>query len=189
MNQRSEQMSGQKAFLRYDKCRRLLETLSVVFCIMQGAATANAQTTLQRRTETYDDWTLSCAIPTGQKESCRLIQLIRSRTQIAQIAIGRPADKDTMRLSVEIPANVWLPIDLKLIFSDKKTVIPTTFRMCVGGSCIADADLTADQIEKLRAQTEPGNIEYVSAAQTDVSISVSFRGFVAAMDALKREQG
>jgi invasion protein IalB len=124
----------------------------------------------------------------GKKKSCGLIQVIRSQTSPAQIAIGRSPDSGTMKFSVTIPANVWLPSGLKLVSTDKKTVISATFRVCVAGRCIADADLTNDQIDRLRAQTEAGNIEYVSAAQTNVSLAISFHGFVEAMDALKREQ-
>lgn len=187
MNKRSKHLSGQKASLPYGKCQRLLETLSVVFCIMQGVATANAQAP-QRTTAAYYDWTVSCVTAAAGHKSCGLVQTLRSQTSpAAQIGLGRSAGNGTMRLSVEVPANAWLPGGLKLNLSDKKSVISASFIVCVAGRCIADADLTNDQIERMRAQTQAGKIEYANAVQANVSIPISFRGFVEAMDALKKE--
>ena len=188
MNKWSEHLSGQKAFLRYGKCQRLLETLSVVFWIMQGVATANAQAP-QRTTAAYYDWTVSCVTAAAGHKSCGLVQTLRSQTSPAgQIGIGRSEGNGTMRLSVEVPANVWLPSGLKLVLSDRKTIVSATFKMCVAGRCIADADLTNEQIDKMRTQTEVGSIEYANAAQSNVSLPVSFHGFAEAIDGLKKEQ-
>jgi invasion protein IalB len=145
--------------------------------------------TPQRTTASYEDWTVSCAVTTAGHKSCGLVQTLRSQsTPAGQIGVGRSADGGTMRLSVEVRANVWLPSGLKFALSDGKAVVSATFKLCVAGRCIAEADLTNDQIDKIRAQTEAGSVEYANAAQANVSLPVSFHGFAEAMDALKKEQ-
>lgn len=170
------------------KRRLLVQMLLAIFYMFPVMSLANAQTP-QRTTAAYYDWTVSCATTAAGHKSCGLVQTLQSQTSPAgQIGIGRSAGNGAMRLSVEVPANVWLPGGLKLVLSDRKTVVSATFKMCVAGRCIADADLTNEQIDMMRTQANAGSVEYANAAQSNVSLPVSFHGFAEATEALKKEQ-
>jgi invasion protein IalB len=55
------------------------------------------------------------------------------------------------------------------------------------GGCLADAELKDDVVKKLRSETENGKLLYIDAAQKEMALPVSFRGFAVAFDALVKQ--
>jgi invasion protein IalB len=145
----------------------------------------------QRTIATYEDWIVSCVMEPAAQKSCEMAsqpQTTPNQTnRVSQITIARPTKNGPFKIFFQVPTNVWLDTGIKFIPDDKEPGLTATFRWCIPGRCLADADLMETAIKKLRARTEPGRIEYKEAAQGDVTIAVSFKGFVQALDALERE--
>src|SRR4051812_13250078 len=61
-------------------------------------------------TATYSDWTLRCVRDKDGKTSlCEVTQTLQMQGQtapVAQIAVGRPAQKSPLRLTIIVPINV-----------------------------------------------------------------------------------
>lgn len=148
-----------------------------------------------RTTATYDDWTVRCETPpatppaTAQK-ICEIFQTQQLQGQAApawQVAIGRAAKADPLRLVVQMPVNVWLAAAPRLALDDKQPPLALAHKRCMPAGCFADAELGDDMLRRLRARTEPGRIEYKDAIQRDVAVPLSFKGFAAALDALAKQ--
>ena len=128
--------------------------------------------------------------PPAQK-FCEMVQLTHMKGGqggvISQIAIGRPAKGQPIKLVIQLPIGVWLPTGIKLMAGAKDPGLLTTFKRCLPQACFADAEINADQIRKLRTATETGHIQFKDGNQKDVSLPASFKGFGTAYDALQKE--
>jgi invasion protein IalB len=162
-----------------------LAALAVVLALCVGLAHSQ-----QRTLAIYGDWTVSCTIASGSAagKSCGLAQVQRTEGQanpIGLLSLGRYANGQPLKILFEIRADAWIPTGVKLITSDSE--ISATFKWCAATHCLADTNLTSDDINSLRTQRQPGRIVYKNVSQADVSIPVSFNGFSEALDALQKE--
>ena len=153
-----------------------------------GLAQAQAP---QRTTATYEDWTVRCEMQgTPPVKTCEMAQSTTAQGQpnpITQVAVGRANKSDPVRVVFQVPVNVWLPVGLKFVYDDKEPAVPAAFKRCAPIGCFADTELKDDVVKKLRARATPGYFEFKDAAQRDVKIPVSFKGFGQALDALAKE--
>ena len=145
----------------------------------------------QRTTAAYDDWTVSCTT-TGEAngKSCEAfsIQMIGNPpTPTSQITIKRAAKSEPFKVFIQVPANVWLESGVRFVYDDKEPGLVAAFRWCIPARCLADADLNDAALKKLRARTEPGHVELKDAAQHDISLPVSFKGFAPALDWMEKQ--
>jgi len=146
----------------------------------------------QRTTATYEDWTLRCETrtePPNQKV-CEIVQSTQMQGQgavVTQIAIGRPSKGEPLKVLLQVPINVWLPTGVRLVYAEKEAPLNAIFKRCLPAACLADTDIKDDIVKKLRGLTENGKLEFKDAAQRDVAIPVSFKGFVQAFDNMSRE--
>jgi invasion protein IalB len=156
--------------------------------LAQGAA-AQAP---QRTTATYEDWTVRCetrAEPPNQKV-CEIVQSTQMQGQpnpVTQIAIGRANKGEPLKILLQVPINVWLPTNVRLVIAEKEPPVVATFKRCLPAACLADGDLKDDVVKKMRALTENGKLEFKDAAQRDVAIPVSFKGFAQAFDQMSKD--
>jgi invasion protein IalB len=146
----------------------------------------------QQTTATYEDWIVRCETHQGppQQKTCEMVQYTQMKGQtgiISQVAIGRPVKGQPIKLVIQVPIGVWLPTGVKLAIGAKDAAIAASFKRCLPAGCFSDADIKDDTIRKFRAMTEAGQIQFKDAAQKDVSLPVSFKGFGAAWDALSKE--
>src|SRR5581483_6086403 len=140
----------------------------------------------QRTTATYDDWTLRCENQEHGK-TCEIVQTTQVQgNPVSQIAIGRPNKSEPVKIVFQVPTNVWLPTGVRLTVDDKDPGIAAAFKRCIGNACFADIDLKDDALKKLRAQQENGKLLFKDANQKDAALPVSFKGFVAAYDAMMK---
>lgn len=152
------------------------------------AAVANSAfaQTPQRTTATYDDWTVRCEVNDAVR-TCEMAQAMQIKGQaqpVTQIAIGRQAKNEPMKIVFQVPINVWLPTGVKLVADDKDPGIVGTYRRCLPGACIADSELKDDVVKKLRGLTENGKLQFRDGGLQDVAIPISFKGFGQAYDAM-----
>jgi invasion protein IalB len=142
----------------------------------------------QRTMAVYGDWTLSCLIVASGSKSCGLVQsqkLANQSSVVSQIGIGRNAKTDSLRVSIEIRPDAWMPGGVSLIESFDSIAAP--FKWCTSTRCLAEVDLSDENLKALRIQKDPGKLSYKAASQAEVSIPVSFNGFGEALDALQKQ--
>ncbi|CAL8981508.1 hypothetical protein RHODGE_RHODGE_02935 [Rhodoplanes serenus] len=176
---------------------RALPTVAVAALLAGTAVPADpaAGQSPTRTTATYDDWTVRCETapatpPAMPQRICEIFQTQQLQGQAApawQVAIGRAAKADPLRLVVQMPVNVWLAVAPRLVLDDKQPPLALGYKRCMPAGCFADAELGDDMLRRLRARTEPGRIEYKDAIQRDVAVPLSFKGFAAALDALAKQ--
>lgn len=158
--------------------------------LVAGVAVAAAQAP-QRTTASYEDWTVRCETRgTPPVKACEMVQAVTAQGQtapVAQIAIGRASKTDPIKIVFQLPVNVFIPAGVRLTYDAKDKPLGAGFRSCVPAGCFADVDLSNDMVRRMRAVTEQGRFEFKDAAQRDVAIPVSFKGFGAALDALAKE--
>ena len=153
---------------------------------------ADAQQSPQRTTATYDDWTVRCETLAGTppQKACLIVQGARLQNQpnlATQITVGRPPKSEVVKLIFQVPINVWLPAGVTLVYDSQGSPIVAAFKRCVPTACLADLDISDETVKKFRALTERGKLQFKDAAQKDVTIAVSFKGFGQAFDALLKE--
>ncbi len=166
------------------------KAIIAAFVLLATYGTAQAQTqTPQRTTASYDDWVVRCEIH-GAAKVCEMAQtmVIQGQSQpIAQIAIGQQNKTEPMKVVFQLPIGVWLPVGAKLVAKEGDVGVAAAFVRCQPTVCLAQADVGDDQIKKLRGMTESGKLQFKDAAQHDVVIPVSFKGFGQAYDAMLQQ--
>jgi len=141
----------------------------------------------QHTTATYDDWTLRCDM-TSTLKKCDLVQTTQAQGQaVSLIAVGRPSKTEPLRIVFQVPINVWLPSGVRLATDKGSDLVAATFKRCLDGGCLADAELKEDVVKKLRSETENGKLLFKDAGQKEMALPVSFRGFAVAFDALVKQ--
>jgi len=146
----------------------------------------------QHTTASYGDWVVRCDVlpgPPAQK-NCDMEQLAQVQGQpnpISRVAIPLPPKGEGPRLFVQVPVNVSFVTPIKITADDKDAGVTTPFRRCLPAGCFGELDLKDDVQKKFRASAEPGKIIYKDAADRDVAIPVSFKGFAQAYEALLKQ--
>ena len=89
-----------------------------------------------------------------------------------------------------MPVNVWLATGIRIEIdgkdASKDAGLSAPFTRCGPAGCFAEIALNDGAQKKFRTVTEPGQILYKNAAQQDVAIPLSFKGFGQAFDALAK---
>ena len=82
-----------------------------------------------------------------------------------------------------------LAAPLKITADAKDAGISTPFRRCVPAGCFAEIEEPKDDLQKKfrAAAAEPGKIVFKDAADRDVAIPLSFKGFAQAFEALLKQ--
>ena len=162
---------------------------------MQGQATpaAPVDQTPQRTTASYGDWVVRCETTPGPppQKNCDMEQLAQVQGQaqpISRVAIPLPPKGEPPKLFIQLPINVSFAVPLKITADAKDAGISTPFRRCVPAGCFAEVELKDDLQKKFRAAAaEPGKIVFKDAADRDVTIPLSFKGFAQAFEALLKQ--
>ncbi len=157
---------------------------AVVLLLVATAAWADSP---QSTTATYENWVVRCHVLKAGNvcEMTQTTQVKGGSQPVTQIAIGHGKDGGLV-IVVQVPVNVWLSSGVKLVTDDKQTAVSASFKRCVPQGCFAETALGDDAIKTLRAQTNNGVLQFANAAQQEVDIPVSFKGFDAAYDSIKK---
>jgi invasion protein IalB len=146
-------------------------------------------------TATFGDWTLRCDRRldlTPPQRVCELGLVIQKPGETAaqaQIALGRVARGETLRITAVLPPNVALKTNPKVVIEGQEP--PSTelsWTRCIAGGCFADAAVSPALLNSLRSRTEPGRLDYRDGTDREMTLPISFRGVKAALDALAREE-
>jgi invasion protein IalB len=160
----------------------------------QATPTAPAATDQnpQRTTASYGDWVVRCETLAGPppQKNCDMEQLAQVQGQanpISRVAIPLPQKGEPPKLFIQLPINVSFSAPIKVTTNDKDAGITTPFRRCVPAGCFAEIELKDDLQKKFRGSTEAGKITFKDAADRDVAIPLSFKGFAQAFEALFKQ--
>ncbi|WP_424812806.1 invasion associated locus B family protein [Roseococcus sp. YIM B11640] len=156
-----------------------------------GAAQAPADPSTERSQAAYGDWVLRCETrrePTPTR-GCELLQSLQDQRNqpVAQFAFGRIRREDPLRLVALIPSNITVAVPMRLELGDGGNPLPVTLKACGPRGCVAEAEITAPFITRMRAREFQGRLTYRDALNGEVALPFSTRGFNQAMDALARE--
>lgn len=146
----------------------------------------------QRTTASYGDWVVRCEVVPGPppQKNCDMEQLAQVQGQtnpISRVAIPLPQKGEPPKFFIQLPINVSFMVPIKVTTSDKDTGVTTPFRRCVPAGCFGEIELKDDLQKKFRASTEAGKITFKDAADRDVAIPLSFKGFAQAFEALLKQ--
>ena len=143
----------------------------------------------QVTTAHFGDWVLRCESRAEAPRACEILQSLQDqrRQPVAQFAFGRVQRGQPMRLILLIPANITVAAPMLIQLPDRNAPIPVTLRACGPRGCVAEAEVNAAHLARLRAREAQGRLEYRDALNAEVALPFSTRGFGAALDALGRE--
>ena len=134
---------------------------------------------LNQTTATYVDWTVRCSLDKSKKvKICEMVQSVRARGNkgiLTQIAIGKPPGTKAIKMVLQVPTNIMIPNGVTMSF-DAAQKINLQFLICTTNSCLAEHQLDADLLAKLR-KSKKGSISFVMADKKTVKIPVSLKGF------------
>jgi invasion protein IalB len=143
-----------------------------------------------RTTETFGDWSVVCGASGGAGErSCEVDTSIVLRGQsepFARIALVRPAKDKPVQLIALVPVNVATASPVKISADAGKSELTLPFRSCVPGGCVAQTDVTKEQLQAL-GKTQ-GQLTLVDASGKSASVQFSLRGLDQALDAYFKRQ-
>jgi invasion protein IalB len=147
----------------------------------------------QSTTANYGDWVVRCQrigdAAAGQRvcEVAQIIQMQGQQGPIAQIAVGRLAATDPLRLTLVLPPNISFPSSPRMAVDDKDArPADLNWRRCLPGGCFADIEVKDDLLQHWRGQSAQGVIHFRDSAGREVALPFSFRGFAQALDALAK---
>lgn len=148
----------------------------------------------EQTTASYGDWTLRCNRRidlTPPRRFCEMALIVQKPGEASaqgQVAVGRVARNEPLKVTAVLPPNVAFKTAPKLVTDGKDAVsIELAWTRCLSGACYSDAPLSEEALSKLRSRTEAGRIDYRDGTDRGASLPVSFRGFSQALDALARE--
>jgi invasion protein IalB len=138
---------------------------------------------------TYGDWQLICERGYGPNNAMTCSSMLSpprndDSPMTSEIRVGRLGD-GKIHIHLSVPANVLLEGGVLLFSESSERLLAAPFRWCFGGSCTADAELTAVDIEKLRSQTKPARMTYKFPSGNKMTLPVSFVGFGDALGGVK----
>jgi invasion protein IalB len=142
-----------------------------------------------RTTETFGDWSIVCAASNGGERSCEVDTSIVLRGQsapFARIAVARPAKSRSTQLVALVPVNVTTTSPVEISADAGKSELNLPFRSCAPGGCVAQTEVTKEQLQAL-GKTQ-GQLILVEASGKSASVEFSLRGLDQALEAYFRRQ-
>jgi invasion protein IalB len=159
-----------------------------------SSAAPSVPTEPSTTTASFGDWVLRCQrLGDGEAGSriCEVAQAMQAqgqKTPFVQIAIGRPAAGEPLRVTLVLLPDLSFPSSAQVVGDGNGPVLDLPWRRCLPGGCFADAVARDDVLKRWRGLTEPGRIVVKSASGREVAIPLSFRGLAPALDALAKER-
>jgi invasion protein IalB len=144
-------------------------------------------------TESFGDWAMVCAAPAAgaSERPCEVNTTLTIRGQsapFARIAFARPTGDKPARIMALVPVNISNAAGVKIESEPGKGGIDLPFKSCLPAGCLAEAELSKDQLQGFRAPGKTaGQLTLVDAAGKSATLQFSLRGVDQALDAfLKR---
>ena len=144
------------------------------------------QSDAEIETQQFGDWLLRCQPASEtQPRACRIRQNIvaeDSGQTVLQFVAGRFGSEKILGAVIFVPVGVRLPPGIRIQIDERPPrVFP--FEVCDSETCQARAILEGDLLEELKAGMT-GQLKYQNAAGQARTVTVSLKGFTAALRAL-----
>ncbi|SFK11917.1 invasion associated locus B family protein [Methylocapsa palsarum] len=144
-----------------------------------------------KTTDAFGDWSVVCITQAAGEKVCEVDAALTIRGQtspVAQISFVRAARDQPMRLVALVPVNVAIKGGVRIQTADK-TLFTLPFTTCVQAACIAEIELTKEQVAHFHGQSQPGQIILDDPSGKPAALQVSFKGLDQALDSfLKRQE-
>jgi invasion protein IalB len=157
-------------------------------------APAPTSGTPQQTSATYEDWVVQCETRAGPpaEKLCEMQQMTQAQVQGAsrpftRVIIPRPQKGQPAKLLVQVPVNVSFRTDVRIVPSETDPGLTAPFSQCVPAGCFAEIEIKDDAIKRLGAITAPGKLTFADAGGHEISVPISFKGFIAAYEALLKD--
>jgi invasion protein IalB len=159
-----------------------------------GASPSASGEKPQRTTASYDDWILQCDRRVGPplEKTCEIVQVVQAQLQgksvpFSLVAIPRPINPKSIKMTVQLPVNVSLRGNVILQAEKADPGIAAPFARCVVSGCVVEFDLKEDTVKKFRNAAGAGSITFKNSNEQDVVVPLSLKGLAPALDALAKE--
>ncbi len=146
-------------------------------------------------TASFGDWTLRCQRIADAGKTvriCEVAQVLQAQGQqvpIAQIALGRLANGEPVRVTAVMPVSISFPSSVQIAMGEKDAKpLELPWRRCLPTGCFAETAPGDDVLKQWRKASEPGRILFRDAAGRDLALPLSARGLDQALDALAKER-
>lgn len=146
-------------------------------------------------TANFGDWALRCqrvsdAGKTGRIcEVALVLQAQGQQVPIAQVALGRLAAGEPLRVTAVMPVSVSFPSSVQIVMGEKDAKpFELPWRRCIPNGCFAEAAPGEDIVRQWRKASEPGRILFKDAAGRELALPFSIRGLDQAVEALAKER-
>lgn len=152
-------------------------------------APAAAHAEPQETMASFADWTLRCLRRVGQPRQCEILQNVRSGgSTVAQIALGRVAPGEALRLTLVVPPSVSFDGAVRLA-GEALPGAELSWRRCIPAGCFADLALDEPTLAALRGARVEVRFTFTDGAGRVVALPFSPNGLGTALVALEREVG
>ena len=102
-------------------------------------------------------------------------------------AADAKSDKDTTRLIVLVPVGVTIAPGIEVVVDAAKPHLAMPLKTCIPAACLAQIELTNEQLQTFRNRSEPGQIIFTDPGGKPVTIAFSFKGLDQALDSLAKQ--
>jgi invasion protein IalB len=103
------------------------------------------------------------------------------------VAADAKADEGTTRLIVLVPVNVTIAPGIDVVIDAAKPHLTIPLKTCIPAACLAQIELTGEQLQAFRNRSEPGQLIFTDPSGKPVTIAVSFKGLDQALDSLAKQ--
>jgi invasion protein IalB len=139
--------------------------------------------------ETYQDWQIACRI-VDKTKSCSMSQQQVGKKNQRVLAVELQAGSDGAVTGVLVlPFGLLLDKGVTLQIDDKPALAPLRFRTCMPVGCLVPLSFDSDRVSSLGKGTALKLKATASDADQEVVLTVSLKGFAAALDRMKALAG
>jgi invasion protein IalB len=151
----------------------------------------NAPKTTKR--QVFHSWLLICATaPGATEETCEVdatLQPDGGLPPVAKVAFVRNPKDQSVRLVAIVQGNITVQPGVEVAYNLGKSGVILGFRSCLNSACLADAVLSAEELQNFRGLTREGRLTIKNAAGETLALTVPALGLDEALNALLVGQG
>lgn len=152
----------------------------------EDAALPGGASSLQ---ETYQDWRIACEIGDKTKH-CSMSQQQVGKNRHRVLAVELQASRDsTVTGLLVLPFGLLLDKGVTLQIDDKPALAPLRFRTCMPAGCLVPLSFDRDRVGALGKGTALKLKATAADTNQEVVLTVSLKGFAAALDRIKALAG
>ncbi len=163
----------------------ILRSVLIIFTLFSFSLLTTVQAG-QKQPKKYKDWRVVCKkIPKSEKKFCGMTQIISSNDEktTIQVTVTYPPEQKTPQAVFRLPLGMLLQPGIEFFAGEAKVSLAYSF--CVQQGCIVNTKLTSKMIKSMKSASR-GGIKFVTLDGKRFEAPVSFNGFTAAFNSIKK---